>query len=122
MTEFYTANPEAFHNAKGYDFSSTIIDTLVNKKDQLDGDFKVQVYRKPEDETWSDLGAVKDFKAEMHKLKTTDAYKDLPKGIRGSIESHIDENGNIGIGTGHKALLYSSLIHGINFENVIAYE
>ena len=122
IKESYTENPEAFHNAKGYDFSSTIIDTLVNKKDQLKDDFKVQVYRKPEDETWSDLGAVKDFKDEMAKLKAGNSYNDLPKGVKGSIESHIDENGNIGIGNGEKALLYSSLIHGINFKNVIAYE
>ncbi len=123
IKESYTANPEAFHNAKGYDFSSTIIDTLVNDKDKLGEDiFKVQVYRKPEDETWSDLGAVKDFKAEMNKLKASDAYAYLPKGVRGSIESHIDDKGNIGIGNGKKALIFSSLIHGINFENVIAYE
>ena len=82
----------------------------------------MQVYRKPEDETWSDLGAVKDFKAEMAKLKAGNSYNDLPKGVKGSIESHIDEDGNIGIGNGEKALLYSSLIHGINFKNVIAYE
>lgn len=122
IKESYTENPEAFHNAKGYDFSSTIIDTLVNKKDQLGDNFKVQVYRKPEDETWSDLGAVKDFKAEMTKLKATDAYKDLPKGVRGSIYLNIDDKGNIGIGSGKNALRCASIIHGIDFKNVIAYE
>ena len=122
IKENYTKNPQNFKNAKGYDFSSVVIDTLVNHKDKLGDDFVVQVYRKPETETWSDLGALKDFKSQMYKLKNTSAYNGLVSSIRDSFKSHIDENQNISIGNGQSAINSISSFYGIDFRKVIAYK
>ena len=124
IKENYTATPEKFHNAKGYDFSSTIIDTLVNKNKETGKDFNVQIYIKPEDETWSDLGSSKDFKAEMLKIKhDKNAYKYMPLLYKNSIASMVDDYDNISINPEAKALLaQAEKEYGLIFKNVVAYK
>ncbi|MBR2386156.1 hypothetical protein IKA92_02530 [bacterium] len=124
IKENYTATPEKFHNAKGYDFSSTIIDTLVNKNEETGKDFNVQIYIKPEDETWSDLGSSKDFRAEMLKIKhDKNAYKYMPDFYKNCITNSIDSKDNISINPEAKAMLEQvEKEYGIKFENVVAYK
>ncbi len=125
----YISNPEAFLNTdgKGYDFSSMIISPMVDLlgsgeiTDKNGEALKLRTTVLPSGNTWSDLGAEKDFTTSMLSIKGG-GYSNLPREIIDSITNNVDENNNITFGDKEKELVASlKNDYGINLENTVVY-
>ncbi len=111
IKENYTKTPEIFKDPKkGYDFSKMIVGNIVNainngEIENQDGQTaRIFAYKKPENETWSDLGKEKDFTAAMKSFKLGN-YAYLPRQMKTSILNNVDKNGNITFDKKAKELL-----------------
>ena len=129
IKEKYVNNPESFKNpdGKGYDFSSMIISPLVevlNKgeiKDELGNDLKLRAKILPKNNTWSDLGAEKDFSINIKMVKKG-SFSNLPLEMRESISNNVDEDGNITFNEkGRKMLEELKKEYGLDIKNSISY-
>ena len=109
----YTANPESFRTSKGFDFSSGIMTPMLEamnngeitreEKRVCNHGSVIRTTERPLDmcyeviqpkETWSDLGAQKDFSKAMGDIKSG-KYIGMPAEIIDSMKKNIDKNGNI---------------------------
>ena len=128
LKDNYIEHPEEFKDAEGkVDFSRTIIGKLTNVmpkgeiKDENGQALKLYAYRKPETDTWSDLGKQTDFSKEMKNVKAS-KFTNLPKEIRTSIAKNIDDNENITFNKKTSDLFRSfTQEYGLNLKNTIAY-
>ncbi len=125
----YTNNPQDFLNpdGKGFDFSSMVIARIQKEfeagkiKDENGKELRMKAIIKSKDDTWSDLGAEKDFTEAMHNIKDGE-YKNLPKEIRTTIKNNVDTKGNITFDENAKAMLKElNKDYGIEFKNTISY-
>lgn len=128
LKDRYVNHPEEFKDHEGkVDFSRTIIGKLTEimpKGEIKDADgnpMKLYAYRKPETDTWSDLGKQSDFSKEMKRVKEG-GFKNLPKEIRTSIAKNVDVQGNISFNKKTQTMLNRfSQEYGLNLANAIAY-
>lgn len=128
LKDNYINHPEEFKDHEGkVDFSRTIIGKLTQImpegkiKDENGNPLKLYAYRKPESDSWSDLGRQSDFTKEMLNVKNG-GFRNLPGEVRESIYENIDDNNNISFNERTKTLLHDfAKEYNINMKNVIAY-
>ena len=137
LKEEYSANPDKFedkdrpeegYKGKGFDFSSKILTPLVEEfdkgtfKDENGNSMKMRAKIIEKDETWSDLGAQKDFSFEMYRIKAGTAYHNMLPEIKETIASNIDDRGNIAFNEkAQKLLSQVQQEYGLTFENAIVW-
>lgn len=130
LKEEYTSNPNFFKTPdKGeYDLSKRVLTPLVEVfgageiKDEKDTPLAMKACIISKDETWSDLGAQKDFSAEMKKVKNNEAYFNLPAEIKKTISRNVDNDGNITFDEKSRKLLEQARReYGLELKNIIAY-
>ena len=128
LKDNYINHPEQFKDQEGkVDFSRTIIGKLIDVmpkgeiKDENGQALKLYAYKKPETDSWSDLGRQSDFTKEMLNVKYG-GFKNLPSEVRESINENIDGNNNISFNERTKELLHDFVKeYRLNMKNVIAY-
>jgi|GEM_PF-3651222 len=125
----YKINPESFLSpeGKGYDFSTMILGPLVaimangELTDEQDNPLRMRAKVIEKTDTWSDLGAEKDFTKEMLAIRDG-GYQGLPDEIRHSIRKNVDAKGNITFDSKAKYLFKDFIKeYNMNIKNVLVY-